>query len=83
LKNANSDRQSTKLETKHLVTGDPAGPATRRKSAHFLLDSDACFIDAKLRFIARQKQHHRKICFRDEFIQFLIANEIDFDERYV
>jgi len=34
-------------------------------------------------YIARQKQHHQKICFRDEFIQFLIANEIEFDERYV
>ena len=35
------------------------------------------------KYIAAQKQHHRKICFRDEFIQFLIANEIDFDERYI
>jgi REP element-mobilizing transposase RayT len=34
-------------------------------------------------YIARQKQHHQKICFRDEFIQFLIANEIEFDERYL
>ena len=34
-------------------------------------------------YIARQKQHHQKISFRDEFIRFLIANEIEFDERYV
>jgi putative transposase len=34
-------------------------------------------------YIARQKQHHRKTSFRDEFIQFLIANEIEFDERYI
>ena len=34
-------------------------------------------------YIARQKQHHQKISFRDEFIQFLIANEIEFDERYL
>ena len=35
------------------------------------------------KYIADQKRHHQKICFRDEFIQFLIANEIEFDERYI
>jgi putative transposase len=34
-------------------------------------------------YIARQKQHHHKTSFRDEFIGFLIANEIEFDERYI
>ena len=34
-------------------------------------------------YIARQKPHHQKTSFRDEFIQFLIANEIEFDERYL
>ena len=34
-------------------------------------------------YIARQKEHHRKISFRDEFIQFLKANGIAYDERYV
>ena len=34
-------------------------------------------------YIARQKQHHQKTSFRDEFIRFLIANEIEFDERYI
>jgi putative transposase len=33
-------------------------------------------------YIARQK-HHRKTSFRDEFIRLLIANEIEFDERYI
>jgi len=35
------------------------------------------------RYISRQKEHHLKISFRDEFIQFLKANEIEFDERFV
>ena len=34
-------------------------------------------------YIARQKEHRQKISFRDEFIQLLIANEIEFDERYI
>ena len=35
------------------------------------------------RYIAHQKLHHKKTSSRDEFIQFLKANEIDFDERFV
>jgi putative transposase len=35
------------------------------------------------RYIARQKEHHKKTSFRDEFIQFLKANEIEYDERYL
>ena len=34
-------------------------------------------------YIARQKTHHQKTSFRDEFIQFLKAHEIEFDERYI
>ena len=35
------------------------------------------------RYIARQKEHHEKISFREEFIQFLKANGIEYDERYL
>jgi REP element-mobilizing transposase RayT len=35
------------------------------------------------RYLERQKEHHLKVPFRDEFIVFLRANEIEFDERYV
>lgn len=35
------------------------------------------------RYLREQKEHHQRISFRDEFIQFLRANEIEFDERYV
>jgi len=34
-------------------------------------------------YLMNQKEHHQRISFRDEFIQFLRANEIEFDERYV
>ena len=34
-------------------------------------------------YLKRQKEHHAKISFRDEFIQFLKANAIEYDERYV
>jgi putative transposase len=35
------------------------------------------------RYIAKQKEHHATISFRDEFIQFLKVNGIEYDERYV
>ena len=34
-------------------------------------------------YIARQKEHHLRVSFRDEFIQFLRANGIEYDERFV
>ena len=40
-------------------------------------------IAAVRRYIARQKEHHRNISFRDEFIQFLRENEIAYDERFI
>ena len=35
------------------------------------------------RYIEKQKEHHRKVSFRDEFIQFLQANGIEYDERFI
>jgi len=35
------------------------------------------------RYLARQEEHHKRVSFREEFIQFLKANGIEYDERYV
>ena len=35
------------------------------------------------RYLARQQEHHQKVSFRDEFILFLKANGIEYDERYI
>ena len=40
-------------------------------------------VDEVRRYIANQKEHHKKTTFRDEFIQFLKANQIEYDERYL
>ena len=40
-------------------------------------------VEAVRRYIARQKEHHRKTSFRDEFIQFLNENAIKYDERFI
>ena len=35
------------------------------------------------RYVAQQKEHHRRVLFREEFILFLKANGIEYDERYI
>ena len=35
------------------------------------------------RYIAGQEEHHKRVSFRDEFIQFLKVNGIAYDERYL
>jgi len=36
-----------------------------------------------IRYIQNQEAHHRKQTFREEYINFLKAFEIEFDERYI
>src|ERR1700694_2619694 len=40
-------------------------------------------VEAVRQYIARQKEHHQKVSFRDEFIQFLQENGIEYDERFI
>ena len=35
------------------------------------------------RYVAGQKEHHEKISFRDEFIEFLKVNGIEYDGRFI
>jgi REP element-mobilizing transposase RayT len=35
------------------------------------------------RYISRQKQHHRRITFQDEYRKFLKAYDVKYDERYI
>ena len=36
-----------------------------------------------LKYIAKQEAHHRRISFRDEFVDFLQKHEIQYDKRYI
>jgi REP element-mobilizing transposase RayT len=35
------------------------------------------------KYVAEQQQHHQRVSFRDEFIQFLRENRIEYDDRYL
>ncbi|MBF0107381.1 MAG: IS200/IS605 family transposase [Deltaproteobacteria bacterium] len=34
-------------------------------------------------YIAQQEQHHHKKSFQEEFLEFLKANDIEYDEKYI
>ena len=40
-------------------------------------------IGAVAQYIANQEQHHKKICFKDEYVDLLRKFEIDYDEKYL
>jgi len=39
--------------------------------------------DAAVKYVMNQQEHHKKISFRDEYIQLLKDNGIEFDEKYL
>jgi len=36
-----------------------------------------------LKYICNQEAHHRKTAFKEEFVEFLVRHEIEYDERYI
>lgn len=36
-----------------------------------------------INYIRNQEEHHKKISFKDEFIQFLTVNNISYNEKYI
>ena len=36
-----------------------------------------------IKYIRNQRQHHAKRSFKDEYLEFLIQNEVDYDEKYL
>lgn len=40
-------------------------------------------VPAVKRYIARQKEHHRRVTFQEEYRKFLESYGIEYDERYV
>jgi DUF917 family protein len=40
-------------------------------------------LSGKVKYMEQQQEHHTKISFREEYMEFLKENEIEFDERYI
>ncbi len=39
--------------------------------------------DRVIRYIANQKQHHKKDCYKEELIRFFNEYNVEYDERYI
>lgn len=40
-------------------------------------------IDSVYKYVINQKEHHKKVTFKDEYIEFLKKFEISYDEKYL
>lgn len=40
-------------------------------------------IDSVVKYIMNQREHHRKVTFREEYLEFLDKFAVDFDKRYL
>ncbi len=40
-------------------------------------------VDAVVNYVLNQKEHHRKVTFREEYLAFLKKFEVEYDERYL
>jgi len=40
-------------------------------------------VDRVINYIANQKEHHNKKTFQEEYREYLVEYNVDFDERYV
>jgi len=40
-------------------------------------------ISTVVKYIQNQEQHHRKLTYKEEFVDFLRVHEIEYDERYI
>ena len=60
----------------------------RRKSFAWQLGCGAFSVSksnvpAVLKYIRNQEAHHRRVSFKEEFTDFLVKHEIEYDERYI
>lgn len=40
-------------------------------------------VDKTVEYVSNQKEHHKRVSFREEYLQFLKLYKIEYDERYV
>ena len=40
-------------------------------------------VRAATKYIAEQEEHHKKQSFQEEFLEFLLKNNVEYDEKYI
>ncbi len=72
-----------KGESSHWMREECSMPAFEWQEGYGAFSVGSSQVDATLKYIAGQKEHHRKHDFQAEFIAFLKKHEIEYDLRYV
>ena len=72
-----------KSSSKWLKTKGPALEHFQWQAGYGAFSIGASGVEAVRRYIAGQKEHHRRKSFQDEFRAFLTRYQVEYDERYV
>ena len=40
-------------------------------------------LDMAIKYVDNQREHHKKLSYRDEYIQFLKLYKVEYDEKYI
>lgn len=69
--------------SKWLKTKSPTLSHFHWQSGYGAFSVGQSSVDALMRYIAQQAEHHKRMTFQDEFRRFLNRYQIAYDERYV
>jgi putative transposase len=76
--------QETKTGTsKWLKTKGPNFAKFQWQNGYGAFSVSQSKIDSVMKYVANQREHHRRKTFQDEYKEFLERYQIDYDERYV
>ena len=53
------------------------------QSGYGAFSVDVTRVDQITKYIANQREHHKRVSFQDEFRRFLLDHDVEYDERYL
>ena len=71
-----------KTSSKWIKTKGAEFAAFQWQSGYGAFSVSPSNIDAVCDYIAKQREHHRRVSFQNEYRELLVRNKADFDERY-
>jgi REP element-mobilizing transposase RayT len=76
-------REAKRTSTKWVKSRWPTARKFGWQNGYGAFSVSESQLEAVIRYVENQQEHHRKVTFQDEFREFLKRHRIDFDERYV
>lgn len=66
-----------------MKTLSPAYSSFAWQGGYAVFSVSQSMVDRTIDYVNHQKEHHRKISFHDEYLQFLKLYHVEYDDRYV